>query len=44
VAQVLEMIYEPIFRNCSYGFRPHRNTIQALRQVAQAYRAGASLS
>jgi RNA-directed DNA polymerase len=42
VAQVLEMIYEPIFRNCSYGFRPYRNTIQALRQVAQTYRAGAT--
>src|SRR3989454_2962137 len=40
VAQVLEGIYEPIFRDCSYGFRPKRNPIQALRQVAQAYRAG----
>jgi len=40
VAQVLETIYEPIFRNCSYGFRPNRNPMQALRQVAQAYRAG----
>jgi RNA-directed DNA polymerase len=42
VAQVLEGIYEPIFRNCSYGFRPKRNTLQALRHVAQAYRAGAT--
>jgi RNA-directed DNA polymerase len=42
VAQVLEGIYEPIFRDCSYGFRPKRNTIEALRQVAQAYRAGAT--
>jgi group II intron reverse transcriptase/maturase len=42
VAQVLEVIYEPLFRDCSYGFRPHRNTIQAMRQVAQAYRAGAT--
>ncbi len=42
VAQVLEGIYEPLFRDCSYGFRPKRNTIQALRQVAQAYRAGAT--
>src|SRR5260221_13151937 len=40
VAQVLEKLYEPIFRNCSYGFRPNRNTIQALRHLAQAYRAG----
>jgi RNA-directed DNA polymerase len=36
VAQVLETIYEPIFRNCSYGFRPNRNPMQALRQAAQA--------
>jgi group II intron reverse transcriptase/maturase len=42
VAQVLEGIYEPIFRDCSYGFRPKRNPMQALRQVAQAYRAGAT--
>jgi RNA-directed DNA polymerase len=42
VAQVLEAIYEPRFRDCSYGFRPRRNTIQALRHVAQAYRAGAT--
>jgi RNA-directed DNA polymerase len=42
VAQVLEAIYEPIFRNCSYGFRPRRCTIHALRHVANAYRAGAT--
>jgi RNA-directed DNA polymerase len=40
VAQVLEAIYEPIFRNCSYGFRPGRSTIHALRHVARAYRTG----
>ena len=27
---------------CSYGFRPKRNTIQAIRHVAQAYQAGAT--
>jgi RNA-directed DNA polymerase len=42
VAQVLEAIYEPIFRNCSYGFRPGRSTIHALRHIARAYRAGAT--
>ncbi len=42
VAQVLEAIYDPIFRPCSYGFRPRRSTIHALRQVAQAYQAGAT--
>jgi hypothetical protein len=38
----LEALYEPIFRPCSYGFRPQRNPMQALRQVAQAYQAGAT--
>jgi retron-type reverse transcriptase len=42
VAQVLAAIDEPIFRDCSYGFRPQRNTIQARRHVAQAYQAGAT--
>jgi RNA-directed DNA polymerase len=40
IAQVLEAIYEPIFRKCSYGFRPGRSTIHTLRHVAHAYRAG----
>jgi group II intron reverse transcriptase/maturase len=40
VAQVLEALYEPIFRDCSYGFRPERSTIHALRHVARAYRTG----
>ena len=40
VARVLEALYEPLFRSCSYGFRPGRNTIHALRHVAQAYRSG----
>jgi len=38
----LEAIYEPIFRNSSYGFRPKRSTIHALRHMANAYRAGAT--
>jgi RNA-directed DNA polymerase len=42
VAQVLEAIYEPIFRDCSYGFRPERSTIHALRHIARAYRTGAT--
>jgi RNA-directed DNA polymerase len=42
VAQILEAIYEPVFRNCSYGFRPSRSTIQALRHVACAFKAGAT--
>jgi retron-type reverse transcriptase len=42
MAQILEALYAPMFRECSYGFRPGRNTLQALRQVAQAYQAGAT--
>jgi group II intron reverse transcriptase/maturase len=42
VAEILAAIYEPTFRDCSYGFRPKRDTIHALRHVAQAYRAGAT--
>jgi len=42
VAEILTAVYEPILRACSYGFRPQRNTIQALRHVAQAYWAGAT--
>lgn len=42
IAQILEAIYEPIFRDCSYGFRPERSTMHALRHVARAYRAGAT--
>jgi group II intron reverse transcriptase/maturase len=42
VALVLEAIYEPRFRNSSYGFRPGRSTIHALRHAARAYRSGAT--
>lgn len=42
IAQILEAIYEPIFRDSSYGFRPKRSTIHALRQMATAYKAGAT--
>lgn len=42
IARILETIYEPIFCDCSTGFRPGRNPIQALRHVAQAYKAGAT--
>ena len=41
-AKILEAIYEPIFRNCSYGFRPGQSTIHALRHVARSYRTGAT--
>jgi group II intron reverse transcriptase/maturase len=42
VAQILEALYEPLFRNCSHGFRPGRSPITALRPLATAYKAGAT--
>jgi group II intron reverse transcriptase/maturase len=42
VALILEALYEPLFRNCSHGFRPGRSPITALRQLSTAYRAGAT--
>jgi group II intron reverse transcriptase/maturase len=42
VMLILEALYEPLFRDCSHGFRPERSPITALRQVATAYRAGAT--
>jgi RNA-directed DNA polymerase len=40
VALILEALYEPVFRNCSHGFRPGRSPITALRAVTTAYKAG----
>jgi group II intron reverse transcriptase/maturase len=31
IAKILNAIYEPIFLDCSYGFRPNRNCHQALK-------------
>ncbi|NIS79285.1 MAG: hypothetical protein GTO14_03485, partial [Anaerolineales bacterium] len=42
VALILNAIYEPLFRNCSHGFRPKRSPITAIRHVSNAYRAGAT--
>ena len=33
VAQLLEIVYEPIFKSFSYGFRPGRNCHQAIKNV-----------
>jgi retron-type reverse transcriptase len=33
VALLLEIVYEPIFKDLSYGFRPGRNCHQAIRKV-----------
>ena len=35
VAQLLEIVYEPRYCNCSYGFRPGRNCHQAIREVVE---------
>lgn len=33
LSEVLEVIYEPVFMDCSYGFRPGRNAHGALRAL-----------
>lgn len=35
LSKVLQAIWEPEFRGCSYGFRPGRSAHDALRRVAQ---------
>lgn len=35
VAMVLEAVYEPMFYDCSYGFRPRRNQHQALEALRE---------
>ncbi len=32
---ILQAIWEPEFRECSYGFRPGRNAHQALKRLAE---------
>jgi len=34
-SKILQAIWEPEFRNCSYGFRPNRNCHQALARLAE---------
>jgi len=35
VAQLLEIVYEPIFKDFSYGFRPGRNCHRAIKKVRE---------
>jgi len=35
VSLILQAIWEPEFRECSYGFRPERNAHQALQRLAE---------
>lgn len=34
---ILEAIYEPLFKDCSHGFRPNRSCHTALKQVSQVF-------
>ena len=40
IADILNNIYEPIFLDCSYGFRPKRNCHQALNKLCEAIYSG----
>jgi group II intron reverse transcriptase/maturase len=40
VREVLEVVYEPIFSDCSYGFRPGRSAHDAIRTLNQVLDAG----
>jgi group II intron reverse transcriptase/maturase len=35
MSKILQAIWEPEFRDCSYGFRPHRNAHQALARLGE---------
>ena len=38
MTKILQAIWEPAFRDCSYGFRPHRNAHQALARLGAVIR------
>jgi group II intron reverse transcriptase/maturase len=40
LSQILQAIWEPEFRDCSYGFRPNRSAHDALRQIAKVITHG----
>ncbi len=40
VAQVLQPIFEPLFSENSYGFRPGRNAHQAIKKAEEYYKQG----
>jgi group II intron reverse transcriptase/maturase len=40
ITQVLEPIYEPLFSESSYGFRPGRNAHQAIKKAEEYYKQG----
>ena len=40
IVQVLQPIYEPLFSENSYGFRPKRSAQQAMKQALKYYNEG----
>ena len=40
VVQILQPIFEPIFSESSYGFRPKRNAQQAIKKAEEYYKQG----
>ena len=40
IVQVIQPIYEPLFSESSYGFRPNRNAQQAMKQALKYYEEG----
>ena len=40
IRDVLEAIYEPVFKDCSYGFRPGRSAHDAMRTLSRVLDAG----
>ena len=40
IVQVLQPIYEPLFSENSYGFRPKRSAHQAMKQALEYYKEG----
>lgn len=40
VVQVLQPIYEPVFSDSSYGFRPNRSAHMAIKKAEEYYKAG----
>ena len=43
ITQVLNPIFEPMFSEHSYGFRPHRSCEQAIRKLLEYFNEGCAL-
>lgn len=40
IRKLIEPYFEPYFSDCSFGFRPHRNCHQALREIIRLHKRG----